>query len=156
MQSPHRGSTTIAPAGNADSADWLALRLALWPDCPEDELRREMAATVAAPERFGAWLARNPTHRACGLAEASVRSEYVNGTNSTPVVFLEGLYVAPAMRRQGIARELVAAVAAWGRARGCSELASDTPLANEASQAMHHALGFEETERVVYFRKALT
>jgi aminoglycoside 6'-N-acetyltransferase I len=115
-----------------------------------------MAATVAAPDRFSAWLARDPAHRACGLVEASLRSDYVNGTHSTPVVFLEGLYVAPAVRRQGIARELVAAVAAWGRARGCSELASDTPLANRASQAMHRALGFEETERVVYFRKALT
>ena len=132
------------------------MRRALWPDCPAGEHQQEMTATVAAPDRFGAWLARDPAHRACGLAEACVRSDYVNGTDSTPVAFLEGLYVTPAARRRGIARELVAAVAAWGRARGCRELASDTPLANEASQAMHRALGFEETERVVYFRKTLT
>ena len=44
-----------------------------------------MVATLAAPERFGVWLARDPALGACGLAEASVRSDYVNGTASTPV-----------------------------------------------------------------------
>lgn len=38
---------------------------------------------------------------------------------------------------------------------GCGELASDAPLENAASHAMHHALGFVETERVVFFKKAL-
>jgi aminoglycoside 6'-N-acetyltransferase I len=36
------------------------------------------------------------------------------------------------------------------------ELASDALLDNNGSHAMHEALGFTETERVVYFRKALT
>nr|WP_241823604.1 GNAT family N-acetyltransferase [Sphingomonas sp. Sph1(2015)] len=47
---------------------------------------------------------------------------------------------------------LVAAVADWGRAQGCSEFASDAELENVDSHAMHRALGFVETERVVYFR----
>jgi aminoglycoside 6'-N-acetyltransferase I len=34
-------------------------------------------------------------------------------------------------------------------------LASDALLDNGASHAMHRALGFEETERVVFFRKPL-
>jgi hypothetical protein len=36
-----------------------------------------MAAIHDAPRRFGAWLARDANRRACGLAEASVRSDYV-------------------------------------------------------------------------------
>jgi aminoglycoside 6'-N-acetyltransferase I len=43
-------------------------------------------------------------------------------------------------------------VADWGRAQGCSEFASDAELENVDSHAMHRALGFVETERVVYFR----
>lgn len=39
--------------------------------------------------------------------------------------------------------------------RGCAELASDTALDNLAAQAAHLALGFEETERVVFYRMAL-
>ena len=69
--------------------------------------------------------------------------------------FLEGLYVRDEARRQGVARALCRAVEAWAVKRGASELASDTCLDNVSSQHMHEALGFSETERVVYFRKRL-
>ncbi|MEC5398721.1 aminoglycoside 6'-N-acetyltransferase [Uliginosibacterium sp. H1] len=93
---------------------------------------------------------------ALGLVEAALRHDYVNGTDSSPVVFLEGLYVTPEARRQGVAVELVAAVEEWARKRGCHELASDAALDNLTSHATHHALGFAETERVVvFFRKRL-
>jgi aminoglycoside 6'-N-acetyltransferase I len=71
------------------------------------------------------------------------------------VDFLEGIVVDPSVRRQGVAASLVAAVADWARGQGLSELASDAELHNIVSHAMHAALGFEETQRVVYFRKAL-
>jgi aminoglycoside 6'-N-acetyltransferase I len=92
---------------------------------------------------------------AVGFVEASKRIDYVNGTNSSPVAFLEGLYVAPSSRRQGIARALVDSVVKWALDEGCSELASDSLLDNTAAHAAHSALGFEETERVVYFRRTL-
>ncbi len=90
-----------------------------------------------------------------GLAEAAVRHDYVNGAQTSPVVFLEGIYVVPSARRQGIAAQLIAAVSAWAAAAGYRELASDAQLENIASHALHAALGFEATERVVFFRKAL-
>ena len=92
---------------------------------------------------------------ATGFAEAMLRRDYVNGCDSSPVLFLEGLYVDPAHRRQGVARALVDAIAGWGREQGYREFASDALLANAASHAVHAALGFTETERVVYFRKPL-
>ncbi len=49
----------------------------------------------------------------------------------------------------------MAAVAAWAKERGLTELASDALLDNSVSHAAHKAIGFEETERVVYFRKRL-
>jgi len=70
-------------------------------------------------------------------------------------VFLEGLFVKPAMRHRGVARALVAEVERWAVSEGCSELASDSLLESEAAHAAHRALGFEETERVVYFRRAV-
>jgi len=124
----------------------------LWPQDPAQHLA-EMAAQLAAPHRFAAFLAHGD--EPVGFAEAALRSDYVNGTRSSPVAFLEGIYVRPEARRQGVARELVAAVSRWAREAGCSELASDAPLDNELSHAVHRGLGFEETERVVYFRKAL-
>jgi aminoglycoside 6'-N-acetyltransferase I len=91
---------------------------------------------------------------AVAFAEVSLRP-YVNGCKSSPVAFLEGLYVDPAWRLQGVARELVRAAEAWGRRAGCAEFASDIHLENHISHATHLALGFAETERVIYFRKAL-
>lgn len=135
--------------------DWLALRLALWPDTPVDDARAEIAALCADPANHFNALARAPSGEAIGLVEAALRHDYVNGTDSSPVAFAEGLYVVPAWRRRGVARALFAAVLAWARSTGCRELASDADLANVASQALHAALGFEETERVVYFRRAL-
>jgi aminoglycoside 6'-N-acetyltransferase I len=93
---------------------------------------------------------------AVGFVEGSIRADYVNGTRSSPVAFLEGLYVAPGFRRQGVARALVDSVAQWARSAGCVELASDSLLDNELGHAAHRSLGLEETERVVYFRRTLS
>jgi aminoglycoside 6'-N-acetyltransferase I len=71
------------------------------------------------------------------------------------VLFLEGIFVIPEARRAGIAKALCAAVGLWGSARACTEFASDAQIDNVHAQALHHALGFEETERVVFFRKSL-
>jgi aminoglycoside 6'-N-acetyltransferase I len=140
---------------SVEQPGWLTLRKALWPDSSDDELLAEMSLFLANPDRFVQFVAYGPTREPIGFAEASMRYDCVNGTGSSPVLFLEGLYVRPASRRAGLARELVSTVAAWGMQRGCTEFASDTPLHNELSQAVHAALGFRETERVVYFCKEL-
>jgi len=101
------------------------------------------------------FLARDEQDHASGFAEATLRHDYVNGCTSSPVGFLEGLYVRDESRRQGVARALCQAVEAWALKRGASELASDTWLDSLASERMHEALEFSETERVVYFRKSL-
>lgn len=84
-----------------------------------------------------------------------MRRDYVNGCSSSPVLFLEGIYIRPVDRRKGIARLLCNAVADWARSLGCVEFGSDTPIENSTSHALHTALGFEETQRVVFFRKPL-
>ena len=90
-----------------------------------------------------------------GFAEVSLRRDYVNGCETSPVAFLEGIYVLPDHRRAGAGRALAAAAERWGRAHGCRELASDALLENDASRGFHAGAGFEETERVVYFRKRI-
>ena len=134
---------------------WLRLRQALWPDGAREDHLKEMSSCLADPRRYGQFVAYSPTREAVGLAEASLRSDYVNGTESSPVAFLEGLYVVPPARRKGAAAALVAAVCDWARGRGLRELASDAVLENSVSHVVHRALGFEETERVVFFRRKL-
>lgn len=128
------------------------MRRALWPD--EAGLESDTAAMLAAPERL-ALIARDDRGGAAGFAEAAIRRDYVNGCDTSPVLFLEGIYVAPDRRMQGVARALAEQASRWGRAFGCTEFASDALLDNADSHAFHAAIGFEETERVVYFRRAL-
>lgn len=89
------------------------------------------------------------------FAEAALRHDHVNGCESSPVAFLEGIFVRHSDRGSGIGKLLLKAVQSWAQDKGCSELASDANLDNLASHAFHNAVGFEETDRVVYFRKAL-
>lgn len=148
----------VRPATEADLADWARLRGALWPDEEGEEPNDhegEMREALARPERDLCVLAFDAQGRACGFAEASLRTDYVNGTDSSPVGFLEGWYVAPEQRGRGVGRALIAAVERWTRERGCEELASDSLLDNHDAHHAHAACGFEETERVVYFRKRL-
>lgn len=144
----------VEPCTDMDQNGWIALRRALWPQ-PDAEHRREMATMLDHPERFAVFIARGDDGAALGFAEASLRHDYVNGCETSPVGFLEGIYVAPVWRRRGVARLLVRAVEVWAKGLGCTELASDTETGNVVSQQMHGALGFEEMERVVCFRKRL-
>jgi aminoglycoside 6'-N-acetyltransferase I len=145
----------IERCSSLDQPGWLDMRLALWTDATADEHRGYMAISLAQPERYLQLMMYDETGRPLGFIEGSIRSDYVNGTESSPVGFVEGVYVTPAWRRRGVARLLYAAIGDWAKARGCRELASDALVDNEVSQRAHRALGFRETERVVYFTRIL-
>lgn len=113
-----------------------------------------MAAFLAQPQRYAQFVAYD-AGQPVGLAEAALRSDYVNGAETSLVAFLEGLYVVPDSRTKGVARSLLQEVIRWAREQGCRELASDALLENTSSHAVHRALGFQETERVVFFRRLL-
>jgi aminoglycoside 6'-N-acetyltransferase I len=133
-----------------DHPGWLELRDALWPQAHAVH-RDEMRRMAHQPTRFASFVALSAEAMPVGFAEAALRGDYVNGTSSSPVAYLEGIYVVPSARRRGVARQLVAAVERWGRELGCREFASDALLDNLESHAFHRALGFAETDRVVYF-----
>ncbi len=132
---------------------WVKMRHALWPDYSEVELRGSAGAMLLDTKHDIriAIIEGKPI----GFSETSLRRDYVNGCETSPVAFLEGIYVEPIARRKRIARALVAEAEAWAKTIGCKEFASDALLENSNSHKMHTALGFAETERVVYFKKIL-
>jgi aminoglycoside 6'-N-acetyltransferase I len=132
---------------------WLALRQALW-SWDEAEHREEMVAFVAEDTK-AAFVASDNRGQPQGFVEVGLRHDYVNGATSSPVAFLEGIYVASQSRGRGVARELLGVAETWAASHGCSELASDVLIDNVDGLAAHSALGFRETERVVYFIKTI-
>lgn len=131
------------------------MRSALWADAMLDEHRREIDMAIAGKAGRTATFVAFDRQEAIGFVEASLRHDYVNGCDTSPVAFLEGIYIRPDYRRLGIAGLLLGAVENWGRTIGCAELGSDTEWDNSVGQAFHSALGFEETERTVFFKKHL-
>jgi aminoglycoside 6'-N-acetyltransferase I len=137
-----------------DRPDWVRLRDALWPGSLWDhdvETRKHFEARADRPIVFVA----DAGGRLVGFLELDFR-KYAPGCTSSPVPFIEGWYVEPAMRGQGVGRALIEAAEGVARASGHHEIASDAELENAGGIAAHGAVGFEETERTVCFRKSLS
>ena len=129
------------------------MRAALWPDADVDEMAEESAAMLDDPKQVVFVATRGDTGL-CGMVEAQVRA-FANGVDEAPCAFVEGWWVDEDVRRTGIGRALIAQVEEWARGRGFHELGSDAELHNSQSHRAHEALGFEERERVVCYRKLL-
>lgn len=145
----------VTACQSVDQLGWLELREQLWPYHPKQKHIEEMTRALRFPGRFAQFVEYAESGTTLGLVEVSLRSDYVNGCESSPVAFLEGIYVIAPARRCGVARALITEAERWALSVGCCELASDAPLENIDSHAMHAVLGFNESERVVFFKKTL-
>ena len=134
---------------------WLAMRTALWPETDEARHRREMAVMLADTARYAVFICEDRSGALVGFAEVALR-KWAEGCLSSPVGYLEGWYVASHCRRNGIGTRLLAASEQWARSRGCTEMASDTDIGNNSSEAAHLKLGFQEAARLIAFRKNLS
>ncbi len=129
------------------------MRSALWPEADREELAQEVSAMLTDPDT-PAFVVERAAGGLCGFIAASIRP-WAEGVDEQPCAFVEGWWVDEDVRNTGIGRVLMAAVEAWARARGFTELGSDADLHNLLGQRAHLALGFEERSRNVYFRKKL-
>lgn len=144
----------VRPRRPSDDPEWLRMRLALWPEGDADAHRAGMREWLAVKDSVILVAARPDGRGLAGFAEVGTRP-YAEGCDSSPVAYLEGWYVDPDVRRQGVGAALVRAAEGWARERGLTEFASDALLDNDTSHRAHRALGFAEVERIVCFRKSL-
>lgn len=136
-----------------DRDAWLAMRAALWPDCPYDDHRKEILE-FGDSSTSAAFIALDSDGFPCGFVETSLRP-YADGCSSSPVGFIEGIYVRENARGQEVGRALAAAAQDWASSSGCTEMASDCLHDNEDSIRFHRALGFEIVETAVRFRRSI-
>lgn len=143
----------IRKAQSEDFAIITALAMELWPHHNAEELETDLASLLTKKDAaiFLAFSQDTPI----GFAQCQLRHDYVEGTNSSPVGYLEGIFIKEIYRRQGYARLLLAACEVWARELECTEFASDCELENTESLQFHQNLGFEEAGRIICFTKKL-
>ena len=90
-----------------------------------------------------------------GFAQCTLRHDYVEGTSSSPVGYLEGIFVKEEYRERGYAKELLCGCEQWAKEQGCKEFASDCELTNCDSFAFHMKTGFIQANIIVCFKKLL-
>ncbi len=129
------------------------LAIQMWEDNTLKGLTEELAEIIAGPE--SAVFLLYDAENAIGFAQCQLRHDYVEGTDSSPVGYLEGIFVEEAYRNKGYAKELLKQCEAWAKNMGCTEFASDCELDNTGSLAFHLKMGFEEANRVICFAKRL-
>ncbi len=143
----------VVLAAEAQLEQVTDLALALWPASVRTVLRQEMAEILADEEAAVFLLLVGD--EAAAFAQVGRRQDYVEGTDSQPVGYLEGIYVRPERRRQGLAKRLLEACEAWARKMGCTEMGSDCALDNRDSETFHLQMGFREAGRIICFVKKL-
>jgi aminoglycoside 6'-N-acetyltransferase I len=143
----------VRRAAPADLDGWVRMRDALWPGSLTDH-QAETAAHFARSHDWPVVFVAEASGSLVGFLELGLRS-YAEGCTASPVPFIEGWFVEPAHRRRGVGRALVQAAESHAIGHGFTEMASDAELGNTLSHAAHRALGYDEVERIVCFRRGL-
>lgn len=129
--------------------DLIKQELLLWPDNEFNDLYSE--TKVSNDYFYGAIV----DDKLIGFIQIAIRNEYVNGTSTSPVGFIEAIYVLEEYREKGYGRRLVEFAFDFVRNKGCKEIASDALIDNYGSHDFHKRVGFKETERVIFYLKKL-
>lgn len=142
----------IRKAVPADASALALLASRLYSSSP-DVLEPEFACLTTSEEAacFLAFDADMPV----GFAQCQLRHDYVEGCSTSPVGFLEGIYVDESCRRSGVAHALLSACEVWAKDVGCTEFASDCEIDNQDSLLWHLKNGFAEMGRTIWFAKKL-
>ena len=144
---------TICKAKKEDALTVAKLAIQMWEDNVLEELVEEFAELTGSSET--AVFLGTVDGQAIGFVQCQLRHDYVEGTGTSPVGYLEGIFIEENYRKQGYAKQLLAACENWAREQGCTEFASDCELDNIGSLKFHLSLGFEEANRVICFTKKL-
>ena len=129
---------------------------------PGDETSLERVAVdvfdeAIRPERLRAYLAEPNQHLIVALKEdevvGQIRAAVHKNPDTADQLYIDNLGVTPALQRQGIASELLAAMLELGRASGCEEAWLATEETNQQARGFYESFGVQSEHAMVYFFK---
>ena len=143
----------IRKADKNDLEELANLAVLMWKESSISELIAEFSDDISKSESCLLLKFENDT--LIGFAQCKLRNDYVEGTNSSPVGYLEGIFIKEGYRNKGYAKELLNECEAWAKDNGCKEFASDCEIDNLGSIRFHKAMDFTEANRIICFTKKL-
>lgn len=143
----------IKRAGKQDLKILAELAVQMWKKNSVNELMTEFSEIISGGK--AQFFLKCENEIPVGFAQCQLRYDYVEGTKTSPVGYLEGIFVKEGCRNKGYAKELLAACEAWAKAQGCQEFASDCEIDNVGSLEFHKAMNFTEANRIICFSKKL-
>ena len=139
------------PASKKDITALVEMGLLLWPKESKAGLEKEFSKYLK--QKNQKIIICFDKKEYAGFIHTSIRKEYVEGAKTSPVGYIEGIFVYEKYRKKGIAKELVKLGEIWAKGKGCKEMGSDTETENKKSIAFHTSLGFSSEEVVIFIKK---
>lgn len=144
----------VTKAASTDARELARLAIQMWTDNTLDGLESEFSEIIRSENAV--CFIKYAEDKPIGFAWCNLRYDYVEGTKTSPVGFLEGIFIQEEFRRRGYARELLRECEKWAKSKKCTEFASDCELDNSDSFKFHSAMGFDEANRIICFKKSLS
>lgn len=132
----------VRKARKSDLRAVMKMARKMWPDVKTSDLRPDYLFYIAEEDE-----------RLIGFILLNIRRDYVAGSTTWPVGYIEGLYVEKEWRKKGVGRQLVQAAEEWCAGKGFKELGSDVDLHNKISQQFHSRAGFKKGKLIVPYIK---
>jgi len=143
----------VRKAGKQDLEILANLAVQMWDSHSVDELITEFLEIISKGK--AQFFLKYENDAPVGFAQCQLRYDYVEGTKTSPVGYLEGIFIKEGYRGKGYAKELLVECETWAKCNGCQEFASDCEIDNIDSLRFHKAMNFTEANRIICFTKTL-
>ncbi len=143
----------LTPILQEDFTLWSKFRSEIYPLLRPDFDSKEMEQ-IFHSDLWHCWFVEREDGERIGLVELSLRN-IVDGCLSSPVPYLEGLYLIETERRKGRGTRVIEMIIIWCQEHGYLELATDAEFTNICAQEFYQKLGFEQVDRIVEYKLKL-
>lgn len=139
----------IIKASNENIDQLTEMGLALWPNNDYELMKNEFVYIIGHLNNR-VYLAKSDEDY-IGFIHMSIRSGFVEGADTSPVGYVEGIYVREDFRKKGVAKELYDAGVQWAKSKKCTQIGADIGLDNDMCPDFYIKMGFNEVNRIICY-----
>lgn len=133
--------------------DLVLMLLSIWPDSNFEDEKEACIEVIENPNE--AYFLAISGHNSIGFVYLNLRYDHVEGANSSPVAYVEGIFVKNEYQKKGTGSMLLDKAEEWALSKGCTQLGSDVEIDNLESLTFHQRMGFKVENKIICLMKNL-